>query len=97
MSESKASATAMMRANSGITIPAAEAEFAGSQYGAFKGAVAEALVEYLRPVRERYDALADDPGEVARILATGAAKAEAIAAVTMDRVRAATGLLLPGD
>jgi tryptophanyl-tRNA synthetase len=81
----------------GVTIPAAEAEFAGSQYGAFKGAVAEALVEYLRPVRERYDALADDPGEVARILAAGAAKAEAIANVTMDRVRAATGLLLPGD
>ena len=81
----------------GVTIAAAEAEFAGSQYGAFKGAVAEALVEYLRPVRERYDALADDPGEVARILAAGAAKAEAIATVTMDRVRTATGLLLPGD
>jgi tryptophanyl-tRNA synthetase len=73
----------------------AEAEFAGQQYGAFKGAVADALVEYLRPVRERYEELAADPAEVARILARGAEKAQAIASVTMDRVRRATGLLLP--
>ena len=33
------------------------AEFAGSGYGAFKAAVAEAVVEYLRPVRERYEEL----------------------------------------
>jgi tryptophanyl-tRNA synthetase len=79
----------------GTTMPAAEAEFAGMQYGTFKGAVAEALVEYLRPVRERYEALAGDPSELTRILARGAEKADAIATVTMDRVRQATGLLLP--
>ena len=78
------------------TVAAAEQEFAGQQYGAFKGAVAEALVEYLRPVRERYEQLSDDPGEVHRILALGAQKAGAIATATMDRVRAATGLLAPG-
>jgi tryptophanyl-tRNA synthetase len=86
---------ALYASATGTTVPAAEAEFAGAQYGAFKGAVAEALVEYLRPVRERYEELAADPAEVSRILARGAAKAEAIAAVTMDRVRNATGLLLP--
>ena len=79
----------------GGTVEAAEAEFAGSGYGTFKTAVAEAVVEYLAPVRERYETLAADPGEVARILADGAAKAEAIATVTMERVRRATGLLLP--
>ncbi len=79
----------------GGTVEAAEAEFAGSGYGAFKTAVAEAVVEYLAPVRERYETLAADPGEVARILGDGAAKAEAIATVTMERVRRATGLLLP--
>jgi tryptophanyl-tRNA synthetase len=78
-----------------VTVHDAEAEFAGRQYGAFKGAVADALVEYLRPVRERYEELAADPGEVTRVLAVGAEKAQAIAAVTMDRVRRATGLLLP--
>jgi tryptophanyl-tRNA synthetase len=79
----------------GATVPTAESEFAGAQYGTFKGAVAEALVEYLRPVRERYEELAGDPAEVGRILARGAEKAQAIATVTMDRVRSATGLLLP--
>ena len=44
--------------------PTAEAEFAGARYGTFKTAVAEAVVEFLRPVRERYAELAADPGEV---------------------------------
>jgi tryptophanyl-tRNA synthetase len=79
----------------GSSVEAAEAEFAGSGYGAFKTAVAEAMVEFLRPVRERYAELAADPGEVERILAVGAAKAEAIAERTMERVRTATGILLP--
>jgi tryptophanyl-tRNA synthetase len=87
---------ALYASATGTTVAAAEREFVGQQYGAFKGAVAEALVEYLRPVRERYEQLSDDPGEVHRILAVGAQKADAIATVTMDRVRAATGLLLPG-
>ena len=82
-------------AATGASIAVAEAEFAGGGYGAFKGTVAEAMVEYLRPVRERYSELAADPGEVERLLAVGAEKAQAIATVTMDRVRGATGLLRP--
>ena len=80
-------------AATGSSIPDATAAFTGSGYGDFKGAVAEALVEYLRPVRERYEELSADPGEVQRQLARGAEKATAIAAATMDRVRRATGLL----
>jgi tryptophanyl-tRNA synthetase len=79
----------------GTTVEQAEAEFAGGQYGAFKTAVAEAMVEFLRPVRERYAELSADPGEVERTLATGAGKAQAIAERTMERVRTATGILLP--
>jgi tryptophanyl-tRNA synthetase len=79
----------------GVTVEQAEAEFAGGRYGAFKTAVAEAMVEFLRPVRERYEELSADRGEVERILATGAGKAQAIAERTMDRVRTATGILLP--
>ena len=74
-------------------IPKVEAEFAGSGYGALKGAVAEAVVEALRPVRERYESLAADPGEVERILAAGADRAETYASAVMERVRAAAGLL----
>lgn len=80
----------------GRPIPDLEVEYGTSGYGTFKGAVAEALVEYLRPTRERYEELAADPAELERLLAVGAAQAQAIADATMTRVRAATGLLTPG-
>jgi tryptophanyl-tRNA synthetase len=76
----------------GATPDAIEQEFASSQYGAFKTAVAEAVIDYLGPVRERYDDLrADEPG-LERALAVGAAKAQAIAAVTVADVRAVMGV-----
>lgn len=77
----------------GATIPEATAEFAGRGYGALKAAVADALVELLAPVQARYAALRDDPDRLDELLAHGAAKAEAIAAATMQRVRDAVGLL----
>src|SRR5207248_4659 len=49
-----------------------EQQFDGAGYGDFKTAVADAVVEYLAPVRERYQELrADEPG-LERILAAGA-------------------------
>jgi tryptophanyl-tRNA synthetase len=81
----------------GVTISDAESAFAGSGYAAFKAATADAVVEFLRPVRERYAALAADPGEVERQLALGADKARAIAEPVMERVRKATGLLPVGS
>ncbi|MFI5054266.1 MAG: tryptophan--tRNA ligase, partial [Acidimicrobiia bacterium] len=56
-------------------------------------AVADAVVERLRPIQARYAELERDPAEVARILAAGAERAEAIADVVLARVRAAAGLL----
>ena len=46
----------------GSTPDVVEAEFQGSGYGDFKGAVAEAVAEYLAPVRERYAGLAAGRG-----------------------------------
>jgi tryptophanyl-tRNA synthetase len=69
-----------------------EASFNGSGYGAFKQAVADAVVEYLAPVRERYQELRADEAELERILATGAEKARAIASQTMVDVREAMGV-----
>jgi tryptophanyl-tRNA synthetase len=69
-----------------------EREFGGGGYGAFKGAVAEEVVEYLRPVRERYHQLRADDAEIERALATGADKARAIASGTLRDVRAAMGV-----
>jgi tryptophanyl-tRNA synthetase len=69
-----------------------EASFNGSGYGAFKQAVADAVVEYLAPVRERYQVLRADETELERILALGAEKAHAIAAETLVDVREAMGV-----
>jgi tryptophanyl-tRNA synthetase len=76
----------------GVAPEAVEAEFDGGGYGAFKSAVAEAVVEYLRPVRERYHELRADDGEIERALAAGADKARAISSETLVQVRAAMGV-----
>jgi tryptophanyl-tRNA synthetase len=72
------------------------AEYSGSGYGALKGAVAEAVVDFVRPLQERYAELEADPAEVARILEAGAGRAQAIASQVMVRVRDAVGLLPRG-
>jgi len=77
----------------GRSIPEVEREFDGSQYGAFKGAVAEALVEFLRPVQDRYRELAADPDEIDRRLRLGADAAEALAEPVLARASRAAGLL----
>jgi tryptophanyl-tRNA synthetase len=69
-----------------------EGQFNGSGYGAFKQAVADAVVDYLTPVRERYDALRGDELALERTLAAGAEKARAIASVTLTEVREAMGV-----
>jgi tryptophanyl-tRNA synthetase len=69
-----------------------EASFNGAGYGVFKQAVADAVVEYLAPVRERYQELRADEGELERILEAGAEKARAIASDTMVDVRQAMGV-----
>ena len=63
----------------GIAPEEVEQTFDGSGYGAFKQAVADAVVEYLAPVRERYQELRADESALERILAEGAEKARAIA------------------
>ncbi len=70
---------------------AIEAEFEGSGYGDFKKAVAETVVEYLAPVRERYEQLRPDEAELDRVLALGAEKARAMAAPVVADVRVRMG------
>jgi tryptophanyl-tRNA synthetase len=75
------------------TAPAdVEASFNGSGYGAFKQAVADAVVDYLRPVRERYQELRADEAALEYALAQGAEKARAIASGTLAHVREAMGV-----
>ena len=75
--------------------PAALAE-QYTQYGPLKADTAAAVVEFLRPVRERYGDLAADPGEVSRILRIGADKAAAVASKTLQRAKDAMGFLPRG-
>ena len=63
-----------------------------SRYGPLKDDAADAVIELLRPLQERFAELAADPAETQRILATGAAKARSMAAPTMARVRERVGL-----
>jgi tryptophanyl-tRNA synthetase len=72
-----------------------ESEFEGSGYGDFKQAVAEAVVEYLAPVRERYTELRADEAELERILGLGAEKARAMAAPVLADVRERMGYRAP--
>jgi tryptophanyl-tRNA synthetase len=77
----------------GASIAQVEKDFTGKQYGALKAAVADAVVEFLRPVQERYAELAANPAEVDARLARGAANAGAIAETVLDRASRAIGLL----
>jgi tryptophanyl-tRNA synthetase len=67
-----------------------ESEFDGSGYGQFKQAVADAVVDYLAPVRERYQELRPDEQQLHAILHAGAEKAHVIAheivALARDRM-----------
>jgi tryptophanyl-tRNA synthetase len=76
----------------GVSPEQVEAEFDGGGYGAFKGAVAEEVVEFLRPVRERYHELRSDDAEIERALAAGADRARAISSETLREVRHAMGV-----
>jgi tryptophanyl-tRNA synthetase len=79
----------------GVGPDAIEAELADARYGELKGAVATGVVEYLAPVRERYDALRRDESALEAILADGAERATAIAAETLADVRERMGVGAP--
>jgi tryptophanyl-tRNA synthetase len=71
---------------------AVEAEFEGAGYGDFKQAVAEAVVDLLAPVRERYAELRPDEAALEVALAAGAERARAIAAPVVAEVRDRMGI-----
>ncbi|MEU3747136.1 MULTISPECIES: tryptophan--tRNA ligase [Streptomyces] len=65
-------------------------------YGALKKDTADAVVELLRPVRERHAGLAADPGYVDQVLRDGAERARGVARPLVDRAYRAIGLLPAG-
>jgi tryptophanyl-tRNA synthetase len=83
----------ILAATTGRAIPEVAAEFGDGGYGPLKTAVADAVIECLRPLQERYASFEADPQHVTAQLAIGAEKAEAMSAKVLERVRRATGLL----
>ncbi|MFF9002648.1 tryptophan--tRNA ligase [Streptomyces achromogenes] len=64
-------------------------------YGALKKDTAEAVVEVLRPVRDRHRELCADPAYAEGVLRDGAEKARALARPTVDTAYRAIGLVPP--
>jgi tryptophanyl-tRNA synthetase len=71
---------------------AIERDFDGFGYGDFKRAVADEVIGWLAPVRERYHELRGDQAELEAILEAGAEKAHTIASATLADVREAMGV-----
>ncbi|MFN2389695.1 MAG: tryptophan--tRNA ligase [Actinomycetota bacterium] len=69
-----------------------EGRYRDRGYGDLKRDLTAALVEGLRPIRERYEELMGDPGELRRLLAQGALRAAEVADATMAVVRDRVGL-----
>src|SRR4051812_10791127 len=67
-----------------------ERDFEGAGYGDFKEAVADAVIDWLTPVRDRYEDLRS--GDLEGILEAGAERARAIAAPTLADVREVMGV-----
>jgi tryptophanyl-tRNA synthetase len=79
----------------GVAPAAIESELSQARYGELKAAVAQAVVGYLAPVRERYQQLRADESTLESILQDGAARAQTIAAATLADVRARMGVGAP--
>jgi tryptophanyl-tRNA synthetase len=80
-----------------VSTPAVLAKFENDfnhcqiRYGDMKKQLAEDLIRFIRPIREKAAALQDDPAQIDGILANGADKARKSAASTLNEVRKALG------
>jgi len=78
---------------SGTSIADLEIEFDGKGYGDFKASVAEVVVEYLRPIRQRALDLLADEKHLIDILHTGSSKAREVAGATLDATYKGLGVV----
>jgi len=74
------------------SIEEAEAEFKDANYGTFKKAVADAVMDEIGPFKERFEAFRADEAKLDKIFEDGAVKARKVANVVLDRVKIAVGL-----
>ncbi|MDL2287831.1 tryptophan--tRNA ligase [Oscillospiraceae bacterium OttesenSCG-928-F05] len=94
--ENKAGISNLMTIYSVVTgksFEAIEAEFDGKGYGAFKPAVAEAVIELLRPMREKAEALLADETALLAVCRAGAKRAAELAAPTLADIHSRLGFV----
>lgn len=69
--------------------------YAGRGYGDLKSETADAVVEFVTPIKNRVDELLADPAELEAVLAAGARRAGEVAEKTLQRVYDKVGFLRP--
>lgn len=70
-----------------------EEEFQGRGYGDFKMAVANAVIEKLKPIQAKYNELLENPKYLEEIYINGAKKASKLASKTLQEVKEKIGIL----
>lgn len=80
---------------SGRSIDQIVADYEGKMYGHLKVDLADVVVEYLTPIRDRALEWIESPDRLDAVLAEGARKASDIAQVTLSRIYDRVGLLPP--
>ncbi|XP_052860504.1 tryptophan--tRNA ligase, mitochondrial [Anopheles cruzii] len=77
---------------SGKTVDEICREAVGKNTGQYKLVVAEALIEHLRPIRERLERYTRNVGYLASVIEQGSERARAVAEVTIDEVKEKIGV-----
>lgn len=77
----------------GTAITELEQRYDGKGYGALKSDLAEIMVDFVAPFRERTQQYLDDPETLDGVLAKGAEKARAVAAETLSQAYDRVGFL----
>jgi tryptophanyl-tRNA synthetase len=82
---------------SGRTVDDLVAGYEGKGYGALKSDVAEALADFVTPLRQQVAGYTNDPAELDKLLARGAERAREVAAETVRVVYDRVGFLPPAS
>jgi tryptophanyl-tRNA synthetase len=77
----------------GTSVPDLEVQYQGRGYGDLKKDLAEAFAAFVTPLQQQVAVYLDDPGELDRVLAAGAARARQVADGTVAAVFDKVGLL----
>lgn len=84
----------IMAAVTGKNIEEVAKEYSGKGYGDFKKDIAEAVVEHIRPIRERYDELSNNKDYLLEVYKNGAERAGRMAYKTINKVKKKVGFIV---